>query len=143
MKLFGKIWRDKDTPFWVVDIPSLDLSTQGESRAEAFEMAADAVHCLTDDPEFKVTVSEDSLGEGFYVEANNSSRLLGLVLQRNRLKLGLTYEETRELINAKSRSEFQTYEKGDTDPTLGKLERLLGSLGYDLILRERKPKKPA
>ena len=134
MKIEAKIWQDKD--FWVIDISALNLSTQGTSREDAYEMAIDAVQCLTEDEHFKVEICEK--GENhFYITSNDNRKLVGILLQRNRERQDWTFEDARQAIGAKSRSEFQTYEKGETDPTLTKLERLLAAIGYELVLKEK------
>jgi predicted RNase H-like HicB family nuclease len=47
MELEGKIWKSKK--LWLVEVPSLNLMTQGKTRAEALDMIEDAVtgliHC--------------------------------------------------------------------------------------------------
>ncbi len=41
MELQGKVW--KDGKFWLVEIPSLDVMTQGKSKKDALRMIEDAV----------------------------------------------------------------------------------------------------
>jgi predicted RNase H-like HicB family nuclease len=52
MKLTGKLF--KDGKFWLIEVPILDVMTQGHTRKEAFEMIADAIETLVDKENFKI-----------------------------------------------------------------------------------------
>jgi len=41
MELEGKVW--KDGKFWLIEVPILDVLTQGKTKTEALEMIEDAI----------------------------------------------------------------------------------------------------
>ncbi len=55
MKFSGKIY--KDGRFWLAEIPILDAMTQGHTRKEALEMAADMVETMANKEGFRVKCS--------------------------------------------------------------------------------------
>ncbi len=50
----GTIWQDGDQ--WLAECPTLDLMTQGTSRADAGAMLKDAVEALVNKPGFAVEI---------------------------------------------------------------------------------------
>ena len=46
MEFEGKVW--KSTTFWLVEVPSLDLMTQGETKEEALRMLEELIIELAD-----------------------------------------------------------------------------------------------
>ena len=46
MEFEGKVW--KSTSTWLVEVPSLDLMTQGETKEEALKMLEELIIELTD-----------------------------------------------------------------------------------------------
>ena len=130
----------KEDKHWVISIPEIALFTQGKSKKDAFFMVQDAIRALLGDSEFLADVED--LGDGrFHFVSEDSARLFALVLKQGRLAKNLTHEEARKKIGAKSRSEFTTYEKGQTDPTLSKACRLLEAIGMSIVVVPRVMKK--
>lgn len=66
MELEGRLW--KSGKFWLVEVPALEVMTQGHSRKEALSMIADAIEGLVDcyfptgSKDFKVNVIEYKRG---------------------------------------------------------------------------------
>lgn len=64
MELKGRVWRDPDSSWWLVEISFLDVMTQGKTRKEALEMIQDAVKELLKDS------YEDLLDKHFRLTVN-------------------------------------------------------------------------
>ena len=96
MELGGKVW--KDGKWWVVEIPCINVSTQGKTRKDALAMIKDAVLELMAyyfpklDKKFKVTV-HDYKENGFGLTSNDSKLLLAFSLIRQREESGLTIRD--------------------------------------------------
>jgi predicted RNase H-like HicB family nuclease len=129
MEIEGKIW--KDGRFWLVEIPTLDVTTQGKTRKEALSMAEDLVLEMT------ISYFEHEVGKNFKVAiidykknvigvaTNNNKILLALSLRRQREKSGSTVREVSERLGSKSPNAYAQYERGKTNISLDKYEALL------------------
>ena len=123
----------KEGKHWVISIPEIALFTQGKSKKDAFFMIQDAIQELLGDLAFKAEIED--LGDGrFHFVAEDSARFFAFVLKQGRLANNMTHENARKKIGAKSRSEFSTYEKGKTDPTLSKACKLLEAMGMSIVV---------
>lgn len=66
MELEGKVWRDHESSWWLIEISFLEVMTQGKTRKEALRMIKDAV-----------TYSASlSISFGLYCAINKMSRFL-------------------------------------------------------------------
>ncbi len=129
MELEGKIW--KSNKLWLVEVPSLNLMTQGKSRADAIEMVRDAVmgfiECYFEtemDDDFHIEVV-DYKKETIGISSNDNKLLLALSLRKQREKSGSTVREAAERLGSKSPNAYAQYEKGRTRISLEKYEQLL------------------
>lgn len=128
MELEGKIW--KDGRFWLVEVPSLDIMTQGFSRKEALFMVEDAIQGLIacyfpeESKEFKITIQDDKTGV-FGVSTNNNSLMLAFSLRRQREISKSTVREVSERLGSTSPNAYARYEKGRIRISLDQYERLL------------------
>ena len=72
MRLEGNIWKDRKTKYWVIEIPLLDISTQGRSRKNALTMMEDAVQFFRENkfylPPFAYWTPDDWSNKGLEVE---------------------------------------------------------------------------
>jgi len=82
MEFKGKVWRDGS--MWLIEVPSLNLMTQGRSKKDAFVMIRDAalglIECYleSDMPKgFDVTVIDHRRGS-FSISSNDDKSLLVL-----------------------------------------------------------------
>ncbi|HEY4183145.1 MAG TPA: helix-turn-helix transcriptional regulator [Kofleriaceae bacterium] len=73
---------------------------------------------------FRVTVTHNDQNT-VYVTANDSLRLLALVLIEQRMFTGLSLADVSEKIGAKSRNTYAQYEQGKREPSFSQLTRLL------------------
>ena len=135
MRFSGRIY--KDGKFWLAEIPILDAMTQGHTRKEALEMAADMVETMANKEGFRVEVFLGSGGE-FEVGSTNTKYLISLLLQRKRELSGLSLSQAAERLGASSRNAFARYEQGCSVPTVEKLNELLHAVcpETDFVIRE-------
>jgi len=129
MELEGTL--KKEGKFWMVEVPSLNLLTQGKTRQEALEMIADAVIGLTE------CYFESEIDESFEIEATNYDEgviglsatdnrlLLALSLRRQREKSGSTVREAAARLGSTSPNSYAQYEKGKKRISIEKYAQLL------------------
>lgn len=128
MELEGKLW--KSGKFWLVEVPSVEVMTQGYSREEALKMIADAIKGLVDcyfpdeSKEFQVTVQEYKKGI-IGVSTSNNSLMLAFSLKRQREASKSTVREVSERLGSTSPNAYARYEKGRARISLDQYERLL------------------
>lgn len=134
MRLEGRVW--KDGKFWLVEVPLLDVMTQGRTRKDALLMVADAIESLMGDGA-KVEVFA-APGENFEVGSPDVAKLTALLLRRQREMQGLSLADAAERLGQKSRNAYARYEQGVSVPTVAKLGELLTGLspGRDFVLRQ-------
>ena len=135
MRFSGKIYRDGR--FWLAEIPILDAMTQGHTRKEALEMAADMVETMANKEGFRVEVFLGSGGE-FEVGSTDPKPLIILLLKRKRELSGLSLSQAAERLGASSRNAYARYEQGRSDPTVEKLNDLLHAVcpDADFVIKE-------
>src|SRR5215510_4366357 len=128
MRFAGRIC--KDGKFWLAEIPILEAMTQGRTRKEAFAMVADLLETLVDRPGFTV---HEHPGEDdhFEVSAFHMRRLVSLLLRRQRERSGLSRADPAARLGAKSRNAYARYERGNSLPTVEKLDALLHAVSPD------------
>jgi predicted RNase H-like HicB family nuclease len=128
MELEGKLW--KSGKFWLVEVPAIDVMTQGHSREEALKMIADAIEGLVDcyfpnqSKGFQVTVQEYKKGI-IGVSTSNNSLMLAFSLRRQREASKSTIREVSERLGSNSPNAYARYEKGRVRISLDQYERLL------------------
>jgi len=125
MRFFGRVFRDGK--FWLVEIPILDLMTQGRTKEEAYRMAADIIETLVNRPGFSVSIHKGKNGH-FEISSNNLRCMVALLLRRRREASGLTLAEVAFRLGTKSRNAYARYEQGSSVPTVEKLVQLLSAV---------------
>src|SRR5262245_28795429 len=133
MKLEGQIWKDKKTPYWVVNVPLLDVTTQGKTKAEALEMIKDAVELEADKPNFKIYVESGRTSGTFVISASDPDALMAFLLQRQRQHHGCTVREVASRMKSKSPTAYAQYELGKRAPSIGKFIELLKAIDPKLV----------
>jgi predicted RNase H-like HicB family nuclease len=131
MRVQGRVWKDKN--FWLIEVPSMDLMTQGKTRKKAFEMLRDAIKSLQEDKSYSVRI-EGWRNEYFYLSSTHIKKMVAFILFRLRTKKGLSLEDVRIRLGVKSKNAYAQYEQGRAEPTLSKMEELLKVLDCSLIL---------
>jgi len=129
MELEGKIW--KSDKFWFVEVPSIDVCTQGFSREQALKMIVDAIKELIagyfpdeDMNNFKVTVQDYGKKE-IGITSSNNSLMVSFSLIRQREVSKSTIREIAKRLGSKSPNVYAQYERGNVNITLNQYERLL------------------
>lgn len=126
MELGGKIW--KDGKWWIIEVPCLNVSTQGRTRKEAFLMIKDAVLELMAsyfselDKKFKITIHEDKKN-GFGLTSNDNKLLLAFSLIRQREESGLTIRDVAARLPTKSPNAYAQYERGKVNFSIDQYEK--------------------
>ena len=129
MELEGRVW--KNGKFWLVEVPVLDVMTQGRSKKEALEMITDAVTGLIesyfcDEIEKGFQVQAVAYKEGVIgVTATDPKLLMSLSLIKQREKSQSTIREVSERLGSSSPNAYAPYEKGKTSVSIEKFEALL------------------
>jgi predicted RNase H-like HicB family nuclease len=133
MRFEGRVW--KDGKHWLVEVPMLDLMTQGRTRKEALAMIVDAIESLANQKGFRAKVYY-SEGRSIEVGSLDTATLTALLLRRQREAHGLSLAEVSERLGQTSRNAYARYERGTSVPTIDKLQRLLSIVtGRDFVLK--------
>ena len=85
VRLAGKIWQNGE--HWLVEVPVLDVMTQGNTRADALRMIADLIATMADEEGFSVAVNSGASGV-ITIEASNAGPLAAVMHRRQREKHG-------------------------------------------------------
>ncbi|MFH1263005.1 MAG: helix-turn-helix transcriptional regulator [Pseudomonadota bacterium] len=138
MNLEGRVIPPKGrrNPHWSVEIPLLEIYTQGRSRNDAYRMARDAVESLVNRKGFHVTVTPGK-GNAFDVSANDFPIFLAFVLARLRTGHRLSTRQVAERLSSTSPNAYARYERGRAMPKLDTLLTLLRAINprLSLVLR--------
>jgi predicted RNase H-like HicB family nuclease len=126
-----------DGRFWLAEISLLDAATQGRTRAEALTMIADWLETMVNQPHFKAEVHPRGKSE-FELSGNDAAAMTALLLRRRREASGASLRDVATRLGASSRNAYARYERGDSVPTMDKLDALLKatSPGGDFVIRE-------
>jgi DNA-binding transcriptional regulator YiaG len=125
MRFVGKVF--KAGKYWAIEIPILDIMTQGRTKKEAYEMIADAVESLVNKKGFEVRVF-GTKGRLFEIGASDQGVLTALLLRRMRQKAGLSLEEVAARLGSKSPNSYARYEQGRSVPSVQKFAQLFSAV---------------
>jgi hypothetical protein len=132
MQLEGKIW--KSGKFWLVEVSSIDVCTQGLTRDEALKMIADAIESLLLGyyPKLKnLNIQVDDYKDLIGITVSDNSLLMAFVLKRQREISKATVREVSERMGSKSPNAYAQYERGKMKITVDQYERLLQAVNPD------------
>jgi predicted RNase H-like HicB family nuclease len=134
MRFEGNVVRDGK--FWLAEIPLLDAMTQGRTRKEALQMVADWMETIVNRDGFKAEVYPRGRDE-FEISGSDAAAMTALLLRRRREATGASLRDVASRLGATSRNAYARYERGDTVPTVDKLDELLkaASPGEDFVIR--------
>jgi hypothetical protein len=116
--------------YWAVEVPILDLVTQGRSRRDALGMVADAVETLVNRPGFTAEVFPVD-DHRFEIGSSDTAALAALLLRRARQRSGLTLAQVALRLGSGSPNSYARYEQGRAVPTVRKLVDLLAAVSAD------------
>lgn len=131
MYLEGKVW--KDDSFWLIEVPSLDLATQGKSKKDACRMLQDALKALMNQKRIYskiILIDNDRL----LFEMRDETALLALILKRQRVKYGLSLGQMAKKLKTRSKNAYAQYEQGRNEPSLSKLQEFFSAMNAGLKL---------
>jgi hypothetical protein len=115
---------------WAVEVPILDVVSQGRTKKDAIEMIGDAIETLANKPGFRVDVFPGS-GEYFEVGSTDQSTLTALLLRRARQQSGLSLAQVARRLGSTSVNAYARYEQGRSTPSVQKLTELFGAVSPD------------
>lgn len=129
MELEGRVWKIKN--HWLVEVPSLNIMTQGKTKKEALFMIKDAIfefilyYFETEiDKKFEITVLDHKDGT-IGITSNDNKVILALSLRKQREMSGSTIREASERLGSKSPNAYAQYERGRYKISLDQYEKLL------------------
>jgi predicted RNase H-like HicB family nuclease len=136
MRFEGRVWKNKGSKYWLVEVPLLDVITQGTSKNDAYYMIADAIEALVNQKGFRVDVRPHG-NESFTVGSSLESWMVALMLKRQREAHRLTLAEVARRLGQKSPNAYARYEQGKSLPTVEKLNKLMKAIdpGFEPILK--------
>jgi DNA-binding XRE family transcriptional regulator len=114
----------------LAEVPLFEALTQGRTRREALEMIEDWFASMVDRPGFSVEALSTGEDE-FEVTSTDLKSMISLLLQRRRQESGLSLADAAERLGVKSRNAYARYERGDSVPTIEKLDQLLKAISPD------------
>lgn len=129
MELEGKIWKSGDV--WLVEVPAIDVCTQGVSREDALKMIVDAIKVLLGGYFSKKDIGELEIIAHDYgkkeigVTTSNNSLMMSLSLIRQREISKLSIRDIVKKSGLKSPNGYAQYERGHVNITVNKFEQLL------------------
>jgi DNA-binding XRE family transcriptional regulator len=128
MRFSGRIY--KEGAYWLAEVPLFEAMTQGRTRQEGLEMIEDWFSSMVDRNGFRVQALP--VGDHhFEIVASDLEPMIALLLQRQRQQSGLSLADVAQRLGAKSRNAYARYERGDSLPTVTKLDELLRAISPD------------
>jgi hypothetical protein len=138
VRLEGRVFRSGK--WWAIEVPLLNVSTQGQTKEEAYEMIADAIEMLVNVRGFLVKVVRRS-GSNFEITSTDPAQLIALLLKRQRQAQRLSLKDVADRLGMRSRNAYARYEQARSVPTLPKLEELLEAVNPDAEIFVRTTKE--
>ncbi len=129
MELEGKIW--KDGKEWLVEVPVLDICTQGHSREDALNMIKDAIEVLiegyfpNEDIKKLELIVHDNEKKTIGITSSNNELIASFSLIRQRELSKSSVRDVAERLGSKSPNVYAQYERGNVNITLNQFEKLL------------------
>jgi predicted RNase H-like HicB family nuclease len=126
-----------DGKWWLAEIPILDAMTQGRSRKEALEMIEDWLETMIEREGFRAKAHFRGKNE-FEIDGSDTAAMIALLLRRRRQASGQSLQDIASHLGSSSRNAYARYERGETVPTIEKLDALLKATapGRDFVIRE-------
>ena len=123
----------------MIEVPDLDLMTQGHTKDEAYDMLADLLKTATDHAGFKPDIARHSNNTFLLRGRDEQSErdLIALLLKRQRARAGLSLSDMARLLKVSSKNAYARYEHGDSVPSPIMMERMLRVMGLSLEWRVR------
>jgi len=134
MRFQGRVYRDSGV--WLAEVPIFDAMTQGRTKSDALDMMRDWFETMAGTRDFTVEIYAGRAGD-FEVGSPDLGRMIGLLLEKRRQQSGLSLRQAAARLGERSPNAYARYERGDSVPTMTKLDELLRAVGdRDLVLME-------
>lgn len=113
----------KHGKFWIASVPAFEADTQGRTKQEAYAMINDWFASILDDASLVETfpLGTDKL----VIKLQPTKEVFALLLQRQRLKSGLSIRDVAKLLGFKSPNAYAAYEKGKREPSFSLASKLM------------------
>jgi len=128
----GFLW--KEGRLWPIEVPALDIITQGHTRNEACSMMKEAVELLVDRKGFEVEVIFVK-DDRFILRAKRSVDdvyLIALLLRQQRARFGLSTSEVARRLGI-TKHAYAQYEQARSLPSLTRIQDFLSAMSDDAV----------
>jgi DNA-binding XRE family transcriptional regulator/predicted RNase H-like HicB family nuclease len=128
----GFVW--KEGSFWPIEVPALDIITQGRTKKDAYSMIKEAVEMLVDRKGFAVEVLPMK-DDRFILRAKQSEddiHLTALLLKQQRAKYGLSLSDLADRLGI-TKHAYAQYEQARSLPSLTKIQDFLTAMNKDAV----------
>jgi predicted RNase H-like HicB family nuclease/DNA-binding XRE family transcriptional regulator len=135
MRLPGRVFKNRK--FWIIEVPLLAVTSQGETKKDAYEMIADAIESLVNVEGFRIDIYP-ARGDYFEIGSSDITVLVSFLLRRRRMIHGFTLKEVAGRLGVRSHNTYARYEQGRAVPTIETFDRLLTALSdeEDFVLEK-------
>ncbi len=130
---------NKEGRWWIIEVPDLDLMTQGRTKEDAYEMLVDLLQTATNGDGFRPDIARFRNNTFLLRGRDEQSEkdLIALLLKRQRARAGLSLTDMMRLLDAKSKNTYARYEHGEAVPSPIMMEKILGVMGLTFEMRVR------
>ena len=121
-------------PDWIVECPTLDIITQGKTRADALKMLRSAIEELLEwyfpkeAPDSLEVSIRDTGKSRIGVSCSDVAVLMSFVLIRQREQSGLNVRQAAERLGSLSPNAYKRYECGDVRISVEKFDQLVSAV---------------
>lgn len=115
--------------YWSVEVPALDIVTQGRSKKDAYMMIKEAIELQVGVRGFEVEI-HPMHDNDFVIHAKKNSddkHLIALLLKQQRAKYGLTSSEVARRLHI-TKHAYAQYEQARSLPSLTKVEEFIHAM---------------
>lgn len=119
----------KSGRYWIIEIPALNIITQGKSRKDAYAMIKDAVELHVEQSNFNVEIISITKN-GFVLSTKKDEDdkfLMALLLKQQRAKHGLSTSEVADRLGT-TKHAYAQYEQARNLPSLAKVEEFVHAM---------------
>ncbi|MFA4973088.1 MAG: helix-turn-helix domain-containing protein [bacterium] len=137
----GYVWREGS--HWPVEVPALDVITQGRSKKDAYSMIKEAIELLVDRKGFEIMVVPID-ADRFVLRAKRTeddALLIALLLKQQRAKYGLSTSELAQRLGI-TKHAYAQYEQARSLPSLTKIQEFLAAMDKDAVFAVNILKSP-
>ncbi len=123
----------------MIEVPDLDLTTQGHTKADAYDMLVDLLKTASNRSGFRADIARHR-NDTFFLRGRDEQSekdLIAILLRRRRAGAGLSLNDMARLLKAKSKNTYARYEHGESVPSPIMMEKMLRAMGLTFEIRVR------